>query len=102
MQYGMGIVYLSFWDILFPWWQVKSDCFMLKMAFVGAIAKWFVARQAAAAKRNKASPAQIIGLAFFIYHFKISLYFKRAIAVYCNFRCSHFIFFRNYIEVQTD
>ncbi len=48
---------------------------MLKMTFVGAIAKWFVGGKSAAANRNYRPPLQAIVVALHVDYFKVAFYF---------------------------
>jgi len=54
---------------------------MLKMPLMASIAKRLVFAQPAAAKRYDLSSAQVVGVAKFIYYFKIAFYFKGTIVV---------------------
>ena len=55
---------------------------MFKMAFVGAIAEWFVGGEAAAANGYYRPALEAVIVALNIYYFKITFYFYRSVIVY--------------------
>ena len=62
---------------------------MFKMVLVGTIAKRFVPRATAAAKGNDRSALEAVGISVFVYNFKVTFYFNRAVVVNGEFCCCH-------------
>lgn len=62
---------------------------MFEMAVVGAVAKGFIFRKAAATKGNDLPATQTIIIAVPVRYFKIAFYFKGAVVVYSDLRFCH-------------
>jgi hypothetical protein len=62
---------------------------MFKMAFVGAIAEWFVGGEAAAANGYYRPALQAVIVALHVDYFKITFYFYRSVIVYRKLCCCH-------------
>jgi hypothetical protein len=75
--------------------QVKGYGFMLKLAFVRAIAEGLVFRQAAPTKRHYRSAFQAVDVAVHIFYFEVALNPQGAVGVNGNgSSCHREIFFR--------
>jgi hypothetical protein len=77
----------------FLWRQIKSNCLMLEMPLMRAIAKWFVLRHAAAANRNYRAALQAVFVALHIHDLKIAVYFYRPVVIYGKSCFAHDLFF---------
>ena len=67
----------------------ESYGIVLEVAFVRSIAEGLILRHAAAAKRYRRAPTQVVRVAVLVYNLKVAFYFQRAVVVYRDLSASH-------------
>ena len=65
----------DFGELNFPWREFKCLRIVFKVALVRTVAKRFIGRPAATAKRYNGTALQTILVALHIYNFKVAFYF---------------------------